>query len=204
MKRKSMFIGLVCFVVAITGIFLFSKNTTTPQKVTLSADYPKYDSLENLVDRADTIIKGKIIGSTYSELNITEKNKSDDEFLNPGGETDHSTIPYTIFTVEIEKTYKGNAGQKDTIQIKQLGGTIGNTEYVLEDEADAKLEEGKKYVFFLETYPDSPASLLNPIQASYEYDDNDNIISNKQFKQSEQNKINFKMEDLDHIVNRNK
>ena len=152
MKHKSIFIGLVCFVVVIVGIFFFSQKTTTTKKVTISADYPKYDSLENLVDKADTIIKGKIIGFTYSELNVTQENQSDNEFLNPGGEKDNSTIPYTVFTVEIEKTYKGTVNEKDTIQIKTLGGIVGDTEYVLENSADTRLEEGKKYVFFLETY----------------------------------------------------
>ena len=203
MKHKSIIIGLVCFVVVIAGIFFFNQNTTTMKKVTISADYPQYDSLENLVDRADTIIKGKIIGFTYSELNVTQENQSDNELLNPGGEKDNSTIPYTVFTVEIEKTYKGTVNEKDTIEIKTLGGIVGDTEYVLENSDDSRLEEAKKYVFFLETYSDSPASLLNSTQASYEYDDDGNIITNEQGKQTVQNEINFKMEDLDNIINSN-
>jgi hypothetical protein len=193
MKLKLFFIGCACFIIAITGIFLTSKNTTKMQKVIISADYPVYENLENLNDKADTIIKGKIIDFTYSQLNIYQKPQSDDEYLNPGGEIDNSLMPYTIFTVEIKQTYKGNINKVDIIKIKQPGGIIGNTEYVNED--NAKLKKGNNYVFFLETYPNSPASLLNPIQASYEYDDYDNIIPN------EQNKIKFKMNDLDNIKN---
>jgi hypothetical protein len=204
MKRKSIFIGLVCIVVVIAGFLFFNQNTATTKKVTISADYPKYDSLENLVDKADTIIKGKITGFTYTELNVAQENQSDNELLNPGGEKDSSTIPYTVYDVEIEKTYKGTVKEKDTIQIKTLGGIIGDTEYVLEDSSDTGLEEGKQYVLFLETYSDSPASLLNPAQASYEYEDDGNIITNQQGRQTAQNGINFKIEDLENIINSNK
>ncbi len=200
MKHKSIFIGFIGFALVIAGIFFLSQITTTTKKVMISADYPRYNSLENLVDKADTIINGKVIGFTYSELNITQENQSDDEYFNPGGEKDNSTIPYTVFTVEIEKTYKGNVRENDTIQIKTLGGIVGNTEYVLESTEDTRLEEGKKYVLFLETYDDSPASLLNPTQASYEYDADDNSITNQQGKQAAQNEISFNMEDLDKII----
>lgn len=189
MKLKLIYVGFTFLFLAIGLILFTNMNTSTVQKVTISADYPNYENLENLIDKADTIIKGKIIDFKYSQINISQKPQSDDEYLNPGGEIDNSLMPYTIFTVEINKTYKGNINKKETIQIKEPGGIFGNTEYVNED--SAKLKKGNNYVFFLETYPNSPASLLNPIQASYEYDDYDNIIPN------EHNKIKFKIKDLD-------
>ncbi|MCL2320986.1 MAG: hypothetical protein FWC47_02640 [Oscillospiraceae bacterium] len=191
MKLKLFFIGCISLIIAISGILLITSNNTTAktQKVAIYADYPSYDNLQNLIDKADTIIKGKVIDFNYSYLNIIEKPESDNEFLNPGGEKDTSSIPYTIFTVEINKVYKGSVNKKDIIEIKQLGGTLGNIEYI--DKNAAKLNIGGNYIFFLETYPNSPASLLNPIQGSYEYDNNDNIIPNKG------NKINFNIKDLD-------
>lgn len=201
MKIKKPIIAiLICSILVISGFFFATRNTKTMEKVTISADYPKYDTLENLVDRADTIVKGKIIDFTYSNLNITQEVDSDNEYLNPGGEIDHSTTPYTVYTIEIEKAYKGDYAENDVIEIKQLGGIIGNIEYVLEDNIDAKLEKEHKYVFFLETYTDSPASLLNPLQASYEYDENDNIITNMQSKNIEQDKINFTMQELENML----
>lgn len=191
MKRKLIYVSLTLIFFAINVVIFTNRDAAKIQKVTISADYPVYENLETLTDRADTIIKGKIIDYKYSQINITQKNQSDDEYLNPGGEVDNSLQPYTIFTVEIKKTYKGNINKKETIEIKEPGGIFGNIEYVNED--SAMLKKGKNYVFFLETYSDSPASLLNPIQAKYEYDDNDNLI------QDEKNKINFNMKDLENI-----
>lgn len=200
MKFKPIITILVCSVAVISGIFFATRNTETMEKVIISADYPNYETLENLVDRADTIIKGKIIDFTYSELDITQEVNSDDEYLNPGGEIDDSTTPYTIYTIEIEKAYRGDYAENDVIEVKQPGGILGNVEYVLEDSIDAKLEKEHKYVFFLETYADSPASLLNPSQASYEYDDNDDIITKGQNKINELNKINFSMQELENML----
>lgn len=171
------------------------------EKVIISADYPDFDTLENLVDKADTIIKGKIIDFTYSELEITQGVNSDDEYLNPGGEIDGSITPYTVYSIQIEKAYRGDYDENDVIEVKQSGGIFGNVEYVLEDSIDAKLEKEHKYVFFLETYADSPASLLNPSQASYEYDDNDNIITSGQNKINKLNIINFSMQELENMLN---
>lgn len=201
MKRKPIFISLACLSIVLIGALMFYKNNLPAEKIMLSADYPKYDSLENLVDRADTIIRGKIIDWSDSELNISQDIDSDDEYLNPGGEKDNSTIPYTVYTVEIEEIYKGNIKEKETIQVKQLGGTIGNVEYVLEDAARADFEKEKNYLFFLETYPDSPASLLNPLQSSYELDNNNTIIYKN--KQKNQDQIYFNIEDLKAITNLN-
>ena len=194
MKHKWIFISIACLTAIIAGILYFGQKAPTTKTVTISADYPKYDNLENLVEKADTIIKGKVIDYTYSDLNVTEESQPDDELQNPGGEKDNSTIPYTIFTVEIEEAYKE---EKDTIQIKTLGGIVGDTEYVLEDSSGSNIEEGKKYVFFLETYANSPASLLNSTQSSYEYDEHGNII--RQGKEMGQNEINFTIEDLENI-----
>lgn len=199
MKRKPVFISLTCLAIVLIGFVMFYKNNLSTEKVTLSADYPKYDSLENLVDRADTIIQGKIIDSTYSELNITQDVDSDDEYLNPGGEKDDSTFPYTIYTVEISEVYKGNLKAKETIQIKQLGGVIGNVEYVLEEPSNINLDKNKNFLFFLETYSNSPASLLNPLQATYELDEN-NVIIYKD-KQKSKDQIYFSIEDLKAITN---
>ncbi len=193
MKLKLLYVGSTFLILAIFAMIFINNNTSTVKKVTISADYPHYENLENLIGKADTIIKGKITDFTYSQINISQKPQSDDEYLNPGGELDNSLMPYTIFTIEIIKTYKGNINKKETIQIKEPGGIFGNTEYVNRD--SAKLKKGNNYVFFLETYPDSPASLLNPIQASYEYDAYDNIIPN------EHNNIKFKIKDLDDIFN---
>lgn len=83
MKHKLMITIMVCSVVVITGAIITTKTTGPLEKIVISADYPKYDTLENLVDRTDTIVKGKIIDFKYSELNITQEVNTDDQHVNP-------------------------------------------------------------------------------------------------------------------------
>lgn len=123
MGIKTIF-GSVCLVMVIAGFLFFNHNAVTHQKVMISADYPVYDSLESLVDKADTIIKGKVIGYKYRDLNITQENQSEGEQLNPGGKKGTSVSPYTVFTVKIEKAYKGTVKEEDTIEMKIPGGNL--------------------------------------------------------------------------------
>ncbi|KAF4325724.1 hypothetical protein G195_000699 [Phytophthora kernoviae 00238/432] len=58
-----------------------------------------------------------------------------------------------------------NPGAGDTIEVKQLGGQLGNTEIINDD--NIKFIPTKDYVLFLETYEDTPASLLNSVQSLY-------------------------------------
>ncbi len=200
MKFKLLSTILFCSIVGVSGLIFNSNNTTVAtKKIVISADYPKYDNLDALIDKADTVVDGKIINTTYTELNISQEITSNDEFLNTGGEFDNSKFVYTVFDVEVKNVYKGNIAENDIIQIKQPGGIIGNTEYVFEDGIDTNLQEENSYIFFIETYANSPASLLNPIQGSYELEVNPRSRSQIDYyniKSNLNNNINFDIQDL--------
>lgn len=98
-------------------------------------------------------------------LDIGVDANTDDPKRNPGGKTDHTKLPYTIYNVEILVVFKGKAKVGDTVQLKQLGGDDGVKQYVF---AEAQpLETKADYIFFLKVYPNSPASLINPVQGVY-------------------------------------
>lgn len=161
-----------------------SKNT-----VLYSASYPTYTNVEELIGRSNLIIEGTIIDSNFETINITQ-NPTDpsDEKSNPGiGAHEQMLTPYTVYDVEVHKVYKGNVAAKDIIQVKQLGGEDANNIYVLED--SLKLKKQDKVIMFLETYDNAPASLLNPIQALYQIQD-DKIIKH------EKNAIKLELKDL--------
>lgn len=204
MKKRNIFIGITLSAIVLLGVlvlnFISSSNTNNiSKKVLISADYPKYDNLDNLIDRADTVILGKIVDMRYEELNVAEQPKINDELNNPGGELDETKDVYTVYDVKIVETYKGGMSTNEIIKVKQLGGVIGNTEYVLEDYENSNLENNREYILFLETYENSPASLLNPIQASYEVQMNKegkSIDTQYIIKPNLNNDINFTITDL--------
>lgn len=143
-----------------------------------SALYKNYDDVKSLEDYSDLIVKGTVIGTTVDWIDASmDPDATDDERSNPGGEVDRTKEIFTVHKVRVDNSYKGDIEKGDIIEVKQFGGETENT--IMIDEDVTYLEEDKEYILYLETYEDSPATLLNPIQAYYRYD-NGKIIKNPQ------------------------
>jgi len=123
------------------------------RSVDYHGDWPSYDSLDVLYDRADLVVQGVLAGSsTVRKLDIG----------------DGTTMVYTVADVTVAVVFKGSANTGQTVAVKQLGGRLDGVDY--RAEAESYLSPGQTYLLFLETYEDSPASLLNPWQAQYVVD----------------------------------
>ena len=136
--------------------------------VTYRADYPSYQTLEDLAQRADLVVRGTVTSTRVAAINDAIQPTSSDPKANPGGDTPASTSVYTVYTISVTDVYKGAVPASKTIEVKDLGGTLNGVTYVSEDSVNFK--PNKKYILFLETYPQSPAMLLNPVQASFSGD----------------------------------
>ncbi|WP_458126530.1 hypothetical protein [Paenibacillus sp. Z3-2] len=145
--------------------------SNAPMTIIASEDYPSYASIGDLSERANTIVKGNVLETRVEALNdivqITEAaNENELETASdPGGEPSSFDKIYTIHTVQITESYKGAYTAGEQIEVKQLGGQLGNTEIINDD--NLKLVPTKDYVLFLETYENTPASLLNSVQSLY-------------------------------------
>ncbi|GGG09240.1 hypothetical protein [Paenibacillus aceti] len=169
------------------------KSTAGKQEVLIDASFPKYNNLDELENRANLIIEGRVLSSTFKFLNVAERpSQPGDDQLNPGTTpADSPPIPYTIYDVEVQKVYKGAVTEKETIQVKQVGGENQQTIFKVNDTSELK-EEGD-YIMFLATFDNSPASLLNPIQGSYE-------LVNNQIIASDKNLIKLEINDLKQLT----
>jgi len=130
--------------------------------VEIHSDYPHFDNLNDLSERATDIVMGTIIGSRVDELFIM--------YDLDGCLLDDGQI-FTIFTLQILNVYKGIYKVGDTIEIKQPGGETDRVIYVATEEP--VLNEKEDYVFFLYSGDYTvPASYLNPYQSIYFFDVN--------------------------------
>ncbi|HYN93482.1 MAG TPA: hypothetical protein VES42_06505 [Pilimelia sp.] len=116
------------------------------------ADWQVFDSTDALFESA-----GLVVEATIARPGVTDE-------LHIGGEPDETSV-YTIFEVAVTRVLKGDAAVGDRFKVKQLGGELDGVKHI--DEETVYLAPQKSYLLFLETYPDSPASLLNPIQAQF-------------------------------------
>ncbi|WP_427051705.1 hypothetical protein [Paenibacillus sp. TC-CSREp1] len=147
-----------------------ASTTNAPVTIIASEDYPSYGSVDALSERADTIVKGNVIQTRVQALNdMAQANSSSLNDINAAESAVNEQVSfdkiYTIYTVQVTDSYKGHYSAGDQIEVKQLGGQLGNTEIVNDD--SVKLMPTKDYVLFLETYEDTPASLLNTVQSLY-------------------------------------
>ncbi|GLX01474.1 hypothetical protein Misp02_55600 [Microtetraspora sp. NBRC 16547] len=142
--------------------------------VTYHADYPAYDSAGNLFTKADVVVEATVSGNPVRVQELKPDTTSDDPKLNPaagapaGQAAPADPVVITVYQAEVKKVFKGSAQPGQMIEIQQLGGQLNGVTY---QEAEAHpLKQNTGYVLFLETYPDAPAALLNPLQGQYPLD----------------------------------
>jgi len=156
--------------------------------VSLSADYPHYDSIADLTAAASDIISGSIIDTRTELINISMETNGENEFANPGGEVQDGYLPYTVFTLEVNETYKGGYTAGDRIEIKRLG-----------EKPELNLNGADDYVFFLESYELVPASLLNPSQSVYVFNAESDLTDGILESVSKSNDLTLTYLDLQNI-----
>ena len=96
-------------------------------------------------------------------------------------------------TVKVESIFKGSIIKGSTIEIKQLGGETNDVIHIEEGAPDININD--EYIMFLETYDNSPASLLNNIQSLY-------YVENGVITKHPENNFNITMDILESLSNK--
>lgn len=161
MKKKKLYVllSIVCVLIGIR--LLYTSMKKEPQKITyLHADYPQYDYAKDIVNASDLAFTGKVLDVRYELLNIAIEEEND----LTGYHEESPLIPYTIYTIQTDKIYKGEI-ESDKIEVKRLGGESDGNNYVLDEYTP--IEKGGSYLFLATTYPSSYPSLVNATQGVY-------------------------------------
>ncbi|WP_328842682.1 hypothetical protein [Streptomyces sp. NBC_00258] len=140
--------------------------------VTYHADYPSYDSLDSIVKESDVIVRGTVTSSRVQEL-FPEKSTSDDPAANPQAGLSEAEaakaepVVVTVSTVKVSEVLSGNVKPGATVEVSQLGGTLGGVTYA-EQETTPLAKDKTEYVLMLaDQGTTNPYDLLNPEQALY-------------------------------------
>ncbi|MCT9931793.1 hypothetical protein N5079_16395 [Planotetraspora sp. A-T 1434] len=145
-------------------------NSNGDKVITYHADYPAYDSADNLFNTADLIVEATVSTQPVSVQELKPDTAGADPKLNPaaGAPTPQEPpdpVVISIYKASVTKVYKGAAQVGQSIDVQQLGGTLNGITY--QEEEEHALQQNQGYVLFLQTYPDAPAALLNPLQGQY-------------------------------------
>jgi hypothetical protein len=171
-------VGAIAAAVLFVGACAAEPGDSTAHKdkvVTIQADYPEYETADALYGAATLVIDGQLTGASKVLREVPDPNAGgSDPKLNPNAgapagnaqaaQPPDSTI-VTVYEVKVLAVHKGEAKVGEIVDIKTLGGVFDGVTY--QEIGVSPLKAGQPYLLFLETYPTSPAAMLNPAQAQY-------------------------------------
>ena len=157
-----------------------SEVESSEKVVTISADWPGYRTLGELIDSCDYVIVGKV-EETLPAIRVHE---------NP--ELDYAWANYTPSRVLVEKTIVGNVEEGACLGILQMGGTYSgitendkqetitevveyveyleeDTEYLLFVDGESNVDKGYEYPYFLATPMVGYSKIINGQLKTSEY-----------------------------------
>lgn len=139
-------------------------SSSQPQQV-YQSDYPSYGSLDELFTRATAVVRGRVVGPARIATPTQPPAIAGQVSGSKESTAARDPLVYTVRTLRVTQVSKGDISPGDLIEVKQLGGILEGREYV--EAGSRPLQQDRTYDVFLQTYPDEPASLLNPEQGQY-------------------------------------
>ncbi|MCX4823980.1 hypothetical protein OG883_29715 [Streptomyces sp. NBC_01142] len=143
-----------------------------PDVVAYEADYPSFDSIDEVIKKSDVIVRGTVMGSRVEEMRPEASTGGDPASdpqagLSPEEAAEAEPVVVTVSTVKVSAVLSGDVAVGDTVEVSQLGGTLGGVTY--RDKTTTFLAKGStEYVLLLADHGSkAPYDLLNPEQALY-------------------------------------
>ena len=151
--------------------------------------YPQYGSITGLSATATDIIGAEVMDRRVERLNMW--------ISEPPAEVDPYSL-FTVYRIKITEAFQGDAIPGDIIEIKKLGGQLGNEALI--NNSYIPLTIGDNLVMFLSgSYTEGlPHSLLNPYETIYRFLDDGTFES-----LHPQNNLSLTAGDLDEIAEGN-
>lgn len=159
-------------IVAVAGLALAGDDIKT---VRTDATFANYTSAEQMTTEATDVVQAKFTGKTrVVEIGPSAPAPGADEKSNPSLNAPSADVPndkivYTVYEMRAQKVFKGTLKPGQTFEVKQMGGLVGKVRYMPEE--SAPLDQGNSSLLFMVSFPDAPASILNPTQGLYRVDD---------------------------------
>ena len=146
---------LVMFSLPISN-YAQGRNQNDVETTYVQGEYRWYESIEELTARATEIVKVRVIDNRTEWLNASLTSQTQNYEIN------------TVFLLLVLEVFQGNIQAGDIIEVKQLGGHIGNEELVNLDKVSFEINDD--LILFIRSWhhiDDRPSTLLTPWQSVY-------------------------------------
>jgi hypothetical protein len=153
--------------------------SSAPETFEYDPAYVEHTTVAELQVDATSIITGEIVDQRSEWINVAgEPANPDDPNQNPNigqdGQQPNSLFLYTVYSLRVETVIQGTREVGDTVEIRQLGGKVGDQRAVASGAAE--LTFGDSYVVFLVDMPDGMAEFPNPTDSVFPLTD-DGVVS---------------------------
>lgn len=153
-KKSALIVGCVALVALITFVSILiwnqSNEITAEEGHAYSGckEYVFFDSLEDLINKADLVVMGKIIGLEVQEFQLLK---------DPIDETEEFWLPYIVYQLEVSQDLNGKLQVGEILEFRAL---LDPDALAIPDKINKRNNEG---IFFLSTNEenDLPPSLMN-------------------------------------------
>lgn len=169
-KRKMLFLtSILCIMIFSACGYNGTKNSTDKEVLTGYIDAIHYDSLNELSNDADYVLRGKIIDREFEWRVISRPDP--DVYLNPEDMPPVTEDLVTVYTVEVLDTYLSSSKIEDRIDVLMMGGETDTTIYRFEGSPELNVND--EYIFFLSKSSmfENAGWLLNLEQSVYKVDE---------------------------------
>ena len=163
--KKTLLVLLV-----LASVFILAGCSEDKYEIFIRADYPYYNSIEELSDNSTNVIRARVVSNYAQRL---------DTALRPRNAREDTGAPHAPFyqnhivtQIEVLEVFRGYLSVGDVVEMRQLGGTVGNRSYINPDLLNISVND--ELVLFLFSFSDSvlPYILPNPVQSAYRFSDN--------------------------------
>lgn len=164
----------------VVGGLILAIGASTPNEtssVVFSADYPDYDTLEDVEAASSLVVEVSFTGESRTVImepempaDPSDPRQNPELGVDPAALASQPKTPPIVTTVHkarVIKVIEGTARVGAVIEIQELGGTYDGIEYVPHDQ-DTKLDTRSSYLVFLALgSPGVPYQVVNPGQAAF-------------------------------------
>lgn len=159
---------------------LVPQSTPEPTASTMMiADYPRYETVDDLVEQSDVVVTVTIGDSRY-DVSRPIESKETDPALNPQAGVDPSLVSedpglaITVYQATTQGVHLGDLSAGDTIEVGRTGGILNGTLY---QPNESPLARGGTYLLFLSRQPRHPAFVHAGNQGVFVPDDKGGFTS---------------------------
>jgi len=200
MKKKSIIAIAILALLGIFGyigtsiIYGYEDQDESITTMYIHVNYLRYDCIEDMASSSTCVVRAKVLDIRTEMINIAARGEGIEPIY----------FPYTVYTVEVIESFKGEAVTGDIIEVKQIGGIVGNIHATSHHKIHIYIGDDLVLFLFSNDTENMPSNLINAAQGVYRFTPSNENARGRNLNDEleivgEQNDLTLTLDDLRRI-----